>query len=114
MDRLDWIVDWIGLDWQPWLLSSTSPLLPLTHELLWLARPLSRCVFLGLYAGYLETDSCEKVTEEMIDCRPINSTLEEALFEIIDDCLRKRRIGIPTLKVVAFDGAAVLSSPVNG
>ena len=18
MDRLDWIVDWIGLDWQPW------------------------------------------------------------------------------------------------
>ena len=29
---------------------------------------------LGIYARYLETDTFDKVTEEMIDCRPIKST----------------------------------------
>ena len=48
----------------------------------------------------------------MIGCWPINSTRAEALFEVINECLRKRRIDITTLKCVYFDGAAVMSSPV--
>ena len=70
--------------------------------------------FLGIYARYLEADTFDKVTEEMIDCRPIKSTKADSLFEVIDDSLRKRGINIATLKCVSFDGAAVMSSPVNG
>ena len=53
--------------------------------------------FLGIYARYLETDTCDKVKEEMIDIS-----------------LKTREIKIKTLKCVSFDGAAVMSSPVNG
>ena len=37
-----------------------------------------------------------------------------SLFEVIDDSLKKRGVNIATLKCVSFDGAAVMSSPVNG
>ena len=70
--------------------------------------------FLGIYARYLETDTFDKVTEEMIDCRPIKSTKADSLFKGIDDSLRKRGINTTTLKCASFDGAAVMSSPVNG
>ena len=70
--------------------------------------------FLGIYARYLETDTCDKVKEEMIDIKPIESTKAVALFEVIDDSLKTRGINIKTLKCVSFDGAAVMSSPVNG
>ena len=96
------------------LLSLKSPLIPLDHGLLWLTR-LLYMVYLSLgYARYLETDKSGKVTEEMIDCMPIKSTKADSFFEVIDDSSRKRGINIATLKCVSFDGAAVMSSPVNG
>ena len=44
--------------------------------------------FLGVYVSYLETDTFDKVAEEMIDCWPIKSTKAESPFEVIDDSLR--------------------------
>ena len=69
---------------------------------------------LGIYARYFDFNSEHKVVEEMIECCPIESTKAESLFEIVDKCLRNRDLDITQLKCVCFDGAAVMSSPMNG
>ena len=50
----------------------------------------------------------------MIDCCPIDSTKAECLSEMVDKCLRVRDLDFTKLKCVSFDGAAVMSSPING
>ena len=69
---------------------------------------------LGIYARYFDINSEHRVVEEMIDCCPIDSTKVECLFEMVDKCLRIRDLDFTKLKCVSFDGAAVMSSPING
>ena len=55
-----------------------------------------------------------KLKKKMIDTRSIESTEAVALFEVIGDSMKTRGINMKTLKCGSFDGAAVMSSPVNG
>ena len=68
---------------------------------------------LGIYARLIHPDSFDPV-EELIHCIPIEGTKALQLFNAIEIVITDRNLDISKLKCVSFDGAANMSSPING
>ena len=68
---------------------------------------------LGVYARFIHPDSFEPI-EDMIQCVSIHSTKAIDIFNSIEVVLKMRNLDTSELKCVSFDGAATMSSPING
>ena len=68
---------------------------------------------LGIYARFIHPVSFEPI-EEMIQCVPIQSTKAIDIFNAVEIVLRERELDTSKLKCVSFDGAANMSSHING